>query len=449
MKTKNLQKTVSTLLISSLLFWQALAAPGGCIIWESNIWECEIWYSASNVVDNSSEASDYEYGPSAVSWSVTFEAWVNDISFLTTQAITFAAWLINSSSTETTVWAVDIQTALNSLRSWWFAWDTMSWFTMHSWVWWGNMTLTTWTWEDERSSIIPDNTRMFAAPWWSWRFQPSSRKIWVVRAWYTTIDALEVWDASEAILFDKAIKLTELDWTTWTAAYSTDGWTTWTDMATQCTWADDASNIVFPGECYYKDEWANKTYIWTFHATEYWLFVPTWWWGSWTWGYVDTTASIDIEKWVMDIWAPASLTFPTKTILSTSQVSTVANDYVDYFWVEDLSWEANWYDTAIQVSNLTEWAKTIASSNITMTVVSWLTLMAWNTNTDVVIPSAASTWYQNFSTWWGEKVIIERNDDSDWILSKYWAKPTIKVNIPAYQSVWTYTGLITYSLYEY
>lgn len=447
MKTKILKKSLSSVIISSVLFWQAFANPDGCVIWVSWIWQCHIWYSATNVVNSSSS----NYTPTASSWSVTFDSWVNNVNVGTNYVVQLTSWLTDASATTTTVWGTSIQAALNAKKSWWFNWSTVKMVTLNSWIQWTDITLTAWSWSTAKSAVIKDGTKVFASPSWSWNFKPSTKKTWLTRSWYTTIDGLEVWDSSETLVLDQVMKLTELDWASASAivAYSNDGWSTWTDMTTACNSATNPTNITFPGECYYKDSGTNKTLIYTYHATDYWIFVPveTWTWWSVLWWTWQVMTNIKILAWQVDIGAPSSLTFPSMTVRSYVQTWTIASD--ENFWIEDLKSSPTWYQTSLMIWNLTaDNSKTISSEKLSVTA--WtISTMSWSTNANTILNS--SNWISSSYIWFSSpQAFIERTTDTgyDWVVWTYWSKPTIQIIVPAYQSIWLYTWRITYDLSE-
>jgi hypothetical protein len=71
--------------------------------------------------------------------------------------------------------------------------------------------------------------------------------------------------------------------------------------------------------------------------------------------------------------------------------------------------------------------------------------LSWSANPSVILDSSLNS-YSSINS---PVQFIQRSAWS-WanIAGTYGSKIRLKMNIPAYQSIWTYTGTITYTLYE-
>ncbi len=178
-------------------------------------------------------------------------------------------------------------------------------------------------------------------------------------------------------------------------------------------------------------------------------------------GCVTTTnVSIHLSWGNLCIWSPSSFTFDSVTVSSSDQVAekqftgTFGND--DWWWyVDDQRGADSGYYTTIQLSgDLTNgWWGVISGSNLsikskrTTTTDVWLNPASGSVNTRVLLSGAmVSPSYAALDLPVG---FIYRNTAANsWLLGKYYDYPWLKLTIPAYTPVGTYSATIVYTLYE-
>lgn len=149
-----------------------------------------------------------------------------------------------------------------------------------------------------------------------------------------------------------------------------------------------------------------------------------------------------VKSWDLCIEGPNSFSlwsFVTKNIAQT--IETESN----YFTVDDQKGSNSWYYTTVSLWNLTgnSWA-VILNSTINIKA-SPITLLSGTANPSVILDS----WITSYTSIASPVVFIKRNSGSGWnIFWTYGSKITLKVDIPAYKKPDTYSGIITYTLYE-
>lgn len=157
-----------------------------------------------------------------------------------------------------------------------------------------------------------------------------------------------------------------------------------------------------------------------------------------------TDVYLEILEGDMTIGSTSSIDLWSFTVSSSNQDADWT--FADYFWVEDLKWDdAGWY-TTIQASDMNGDNGVIDALNISMKIDSTdVDLIGWSTNNSVDIASAWSS-YQAVDS---PLTFIQRtNGTNNGLLWKYGVKPDLRITIPAYQSVGSYTSTITYTLIE-
>lgn len=164
-------------------------------------------------------------------------------------------------------------------------------------------------------------------------------------------------------------------------------------------------------------------------------------WVSLTWVKYYTFASNRI-KWDVCIEWPNTFTIGSWIAKSiTRQLQAQSN----YFKVDDQKGNLSWYYTTLSVSSLTwsNWAS-IPTSAIQIKA-DPVTTLSWTYNSSVFVNPTITSYVSAASP----VQFLKRNiNTGPYTLWTYWSKLWMKINIPAYQSVWTYTGTITYTLYE-
>jgi len=153
-----------------------------------------------------------------------------------------------------------------------------------------------------------------------------------------------------------------------------------------------------------------------------------------------------------DILIPSSINniyiYGPSLLSITGSVENSANilEYqFDYFSVYDGKWLDSWYYTTISMDTLSgPWWSSISNASL-----QWkgdpITVLSGTTNPRVVV----STGIQSYTVANVVTTFIKRDNalNSD-VKGEYGSKLSIKATIPAYQKPGTYTGTITYTLYE-
>lgn len=191
-----------------------------------------------------------------------------------------------------------------------------------------------------------------------------------------------------------------------------------------------------------------------------------------------TDVNLEITNWIVTIWAPAYIKFPTTTAHNFIQESVLtatwtsiwtwaasydvwatapepwynpglADDWL-YFWVEDLRSSDAWWTTNIKISELTStWTvtKVIAASQVRMRIGAW----TFKDISDFDTPPASleiDSWVSTYTAIDVAQDAMTRTWASDGIVWKYWFLPEFSVRVPAYQALGSYTGTLTYTLSE-
>jgi len=157
----------------------------------------------------------------------------------------------------------------------------------------------------------------------------------------------------------------------------------------------------------------------------------------------DVQLSLVINPWQIDYWSPMYLNLWQINLSQVEQ--NIQWQFGDYFWVSDLAWSDNGYNTHISCDGLV-WPNWI--------VLTWVYLMAWNNGNpellnwnawSVKINSSFSGNY--FSMFNGPVTYIYRDPwTNHWIINKYWDKAWIRVVVPPYTQPWTYSWTIYFDI---
>jgi hypothetical protein len=177
-------------------------------------------------------------------------------------------------------------------------------------------------------------------------------------------------------------------------------------------------------------------------TTEY-----TWSIVSWYWTFTLNIADLDYISFGFKTNGVICITSPTALILSgtVSNTGVVSEYQFDYFSVEDTKSSDSWYYTTISLPSLTTSWSWVFSNALIQWKWDMLTTLTGSANTRVVV----ATGMQSYATANTAATFIKRDWAANWWLTGlYWSKLRIKVTIPPYQQVGTYTGIITYTLYE-
>lgn len=163
--------------------------------------------------------------------------------------------------------------------------------------------------------------------------------------------------------------------------------------------------------------------------------------------FENVTVNVQILPGDVCIGTTGAFNFGSYTVSSSSQVRTGA--FTSELWVEDLKWSNTGYYTTVQMSgNMTgPGSATIGSGNVSFRVPSTgVTLMAWSTNTGVVLSGSTLTTFTALNS---PITFLQRKNGANFgLIGKYGKIPELQILIPAYQSVGTYTGTLVYTLYE-
>ncbi len=191
---------------------------------------------------------------------------------------------------------------------------------------------------------------------------------------------------------------------------------------------------------------------------------------SWT---DSTDVDLEIEAWLVTIFAPGAITFPAVTVLNTTwhtiidtaelstwQTVTWSQLTWSYFWLEDLKWHGSWYVLKIMNDDLrldTNTWVVIPKSLIKITMSwsrwdwfswtwqDWLFLLDWEAPNEI----QTITWDElSFTT---ELWILSRTwatTPAIWRLWMYWVQPIFDIYIPKYQQLWTYTTTFTLTIQD-
>ena len=160
-------------------------------------------------------------------------------------------------------------------------------------------------------------------------------------------------------------------------------------------------------------------------------------------GDITTTCEVLINIWWdMCISSPELITFDTIQAQDSTGVYTIQSDY---FEMKDRKWADSWYYTTLELSDFSSANGIIPNYMIDWKAV-WLTLLDGDANANVLMHTSMSN--RNMAN--GTNTFIYRptwiNND---VRSTYGSKLDLRINIPPYTSIGTYSGIITYTLYEY
>ena len=176
-----------------------------------------------------------------------------------------------------------------------------------------------------------------------------------------------------------------------------------------------------------------------FIASIIWIFIFCLYCWAWCLWQESVQITLYLQWQGLIIWTPANL-----DLWTINQWTTQEYTFSDYFWIEDLKWNKDGHYTTIQC----DWF--FWPSNYAITWVLFkandMELIWWIRDNSTIY----STLTQDFTDITSPKVYFYRNTDlnNTWYLNKYWTKPTIKFTIPTDAPTWTYSGKITYTLYD-
>ena len=162
-----------------------------------------------------------------------------------------------------------------------------------------------------------------------------------------------------------------------------------------------------------------------------------------------TLVNMQIISWTTTIGSPTALSFSTSLIASSSEqtLEQAFSGANDYFFVQDLKGTDPWYSTTLQLSGaLTAGSNTIPTANVYFkTLSSTPDFLSGTVNPRVVLDGAAVS-YQNLSA--ARTFILRANAANSWVIGKYGSKVSLKIDVPAWQAVGTYSTNLVYTLIE-
>lgn len=165
-----------------------------------------------------------------------------------------------------------------------------------------------------------------------------------------------------------------------------------------------------------------------------------------------TTVTVTIEWGDICIWSEDTFNFGTFTASGQNQVTSW--QFTQDRYVDDQKGSNSGYYTTVQISDLVDSSTSqsipainvalMSSFSVSSTVGTVPLLGSVNTrvytSNDVLNTPASLDQPREF---------INRDAAANsWVLGKYGEKPYLQLTIPAYTSVGTYQGTITYTLYE-
>lgn len=162
----------------------------------------------------------------------------------------------------------------------------------------------------------------------------------------------------------------------------------------------------------------------------------------------DTTVNLEITGWSINLDGPTSLDL--WTIAISSETWTISGQFQDpnYFRVDDLAGDNGGFTTTLQVTAL-NWPNWASIDNSLIEFKWWATptKLAWRDNAWVIIWTAIAWIYQ---VMWSEPVNYIMRDawENNWLVWKYWDLLRVKITIPPYQAVWSYSWTITFTMPE-
>lgn len=195
----------------------------------------------------------------------------------------------------------------------------------------------------------------------------------------------------------------------------------------------------------------------------------------------NTNVNLDITPGIVTLFAPDAISLWTVSVSSSDQYVTTwsvayngstntpeaaYNSWL-YFGVKDMMWASSWFTVSIKVSNLTDWAKTISSWNVTISQSAtdsawtawdiwskerWVTKMdglPWNI-IPAKITAGAFAHDADLDNLASSQIILESQDTdgwrNEWFVWRYWVQPEFKIKIPAYQALGNYAATLTVDL---
>jgi hypothetical protein len=116
----------------------------------------------------------------------------------------------------------------------------------------------------------------------------------------------------------------------------------------------------------------------------------------------------------------------------------------DYFWLDDPNGYNSGYYTTIAITNLSGDSSYIDASNVYLQATT-LDLLSGTANAGVYLNPGLSS-YQQISS---AITLIQRNSgENNYVTGRYGVKPTLKIDVPAFQMADEYAGVIVYTLYD-
>ena len=162
-----------------------------------------------------------------------------------------------------------------------------------------------------------------------------------------------------------------------------------------------------------------------------------------------TLVNMQIISWTTTIGSPTALSFSTSLIASSSEqtLEQAFSGANDYFFVQDLKGTDPWYSTTLQLSGaLTAGSNTIPTANVYFKTLSATPdFLSGTVNPRVVLDGAAVS-YQNLSA--ARTFILRANAANSWVIGKYGSKVSLRIDVPAWQAIGTYSTNLVYTLIE-
>ena len=161
----------------------------------------------------------------------------------------------------------------------------------------------------------------------------------------------------------------------------------------------------------------------------------------------NTQTEVEIRPGTLTITPPQTVNFGATTVSSSEQTLAVDLSAPNYFSVEDLKGAAAGYYTTLQVTDLSAGSKTIAAKNLKLKVTDGTVhTLGGSEDTNVKVPAKTQAYLPFPSS--SPATLLERSADSEGLVGKYGVLPSFQLTIPAYQTLGSYTGTITYTLIE-
>ena len=164
-------------------------------------------------------------------------------------------------------------------------------------------------------------------------------------------------------------------------------------------------------------------------------------------GTQGTCAEVEIRGGTVQIEAPPTISFGKHTVSGAEQTSEVDTKAPNYFSVEDLKGAAAGYYATLQITDLSAGSKTIAATNLKLKVTNGTVhTLGGPGDANVKVPAKTQDYIEFPSS--SPATLLERSADSKGLLGKYGVLPSFQLTIPAYQTLGSYTGTMTYTLIE-